>query len=508
MSARSTQETKTSRMTRRGFLDRAGRLGLAATLAGPLTRGVGAAAADRPGRRPNVLFILTDDQRWDMMSCAGHEVLHTPHMDRLAAEGTRFENAFVTNSLCAPARATCLTGRYSHSHDVFTNPGPRAETMQVPGDIATFPELFQDAGYHTRLIGKWHLSNFRHPRGFDRWVSIPGQGDYYNPQLIFDGSEKKVPGYTTDLLTDYAIDFVNSPPADRPWMLYLSYKAPHLPYDPHDRYLEPFKNHTFELPETYDDSREGEPPWRAEMRKAGWSDRHVGPDRIQRTLRGYHGLVKGIDVNLGRLWKALERTGQWENTVIVFIGDNGHMLGENGLFQKMRMYEPSIRVPLIVRDPRRAAGRVRSEMALNNDVMPTLLDAAGLPIPQSVQGRSLLPLLDDSQPAEWRDAFLYEHLHTRHLSPMVRGVRTERWKYTEYYVPGEFVELFDLRSDPNERRNLADDPAHAETRGRLRQRMLALWKETGGGDIAEYIPAARGEWRRKYGRIERRLERQ
>jgi N-acetylglucosamine-6-sulfatase len=448
-----------------------------------------ASAAGR-GRRPNVLFILTDDHRWDAMSCMGHPFVKTPNMDRLAKEGARFANGFVTISLCAPSRACFLTGLYAHSHGVRTNEG-----QEFDHSLPTFPLLLRKAGYDTAFIGKWHMAPTAEPRpGFDYWLSFVGQGEYVDPRLNENGNNFTATGYMTDLLTDYAVKWLERP-RGKPFCLYLAHKAVHGPFTPADRHKGVYAQEKMAKPPSFDDTFEGKPEWlRAAIVRGGrreeWlknKDKPVPPslpptewDPSARARLDYYESLLAVDEGVGRVFQTLERLGAMDDTVIVFCGDNGFFMGEHQRGDKRLMYEESIRIPFLLRYPPLArAGTVVDEMVLNIDVAPTLLDLAGADVPAHMQGRSVRPLLDGTRGA-WRSSWLYEYYEEAWLPsiPTMQGVRTKSWNYTTYPEIDDLDELYDLRDDPHEMRNLAQDPAHEDKLRGMKQELQRLQRDT------------------------------
>jgi N-acetylglucosamine-6-sulfatase len=455
--------------------------------------------------RPNVVFILTDDQRWDEMSCAGHPFLETPNLDRLAGEGVRFANAFVTTSLCSPSRASFLSGLYAHTHGVSNN------FTDYPADLPSFPRRLQEAGYETAYIGKWHMgedSDARRP-GFDYWISHKGQGEYYDTTFNVNGDRRVVKGYYTHVVTDMAVEWIRRE-HDRPFLLILGHKAPHTPYTPEKKY-----EHLFDAVEiTYPDSAfdlDGKPQWVRE-RLSTWHGIYgplygfrkdypdASPEGVRdfaRFVRSYTATIKSVDDSVGRIYETLRSSGQLDNTLIVFAGDNGMFLGEHGMTDKRAMHEPSIRIPLIVRYPKLGrAGRVIDAMVLNIDVAPGILDICGAEPLRNVHGRSYKPLLT-SDAASWRAAWLYEYNYEKQFpyTPNVRGVRTDRWKYM-HYPHGDGspdrhkAELYDLKNDPGERRNLIDRPEHSEILRELQDELERLLVETGA--VPDRMPLDEG----------------
>ncbi|HEY7369699.1 MAG TPA: sulfatase [Thermoanaerobaculia bacterium] len=473
----------------------------------------GAAAGARLSRRamgqtlrrpPNIVVFLTDDQRQDAMSVAGNRILKTPNMDRIAAEGVRFTESFVTNSLCGPSRASFLTGLYSHAHGVISNADPPAFGHQkgIEGH-PTYPELLQKAGYRTAVVGKWHLRGT--PQGFDHWVIFPWQGEYHDPEMIANGATIRLRGHSEDVTGDQALAFLRSlPKEERPFCLLVHFKAPHRSWEPPARFLETFADTVIPTPRTFEDRLAGRPEAvrRATMAIADMGDfekRGVPRDlpveerkrrNLQELVKNYYRVLLAVDENVGRILDELEKRGLTRDTVVVYSSDNGFFLGEHGLFDKRLMYEPSIRVPMLLRYPARVAPRVENaHMVLNVDLAPTLLELAGVAAPSGLHGRSFVPLLE-GRPVHWRDDFLYEYYEypAAHCVRKNRGVRDGRWKLIHFWQPPEEWELYDLRSDPDETRNLVSEPGHAETVRRLRRRLEELRRELGDAEPASLEP--------------------
>ena len=450
------------KLTRRQFITCAG----AAALALPFLEVGKLYAAEQ---RPNFVFILTDDQRFDAMSCAGHPFVRTPNIDRIANEGARFTNAFVTISLCAPSRGCFLTGRYAHSHGVMNN------STQFNDEVPTFPSVLQKAGYKTAYVGKWHMDGQEGPRpGFDRWVSFKGQGVYDDPVLNIDGKTQKTPGYMTDLLTDFAVDWLKGK-RDAPFCLYLAHKAVHGPFKPAARHADLYSDAKITLPDTVNEDMTGRPQWFSQRQEATKETGEAFAERI----RNYYRTLAAVDESAGRVLKTLDDMGALDNTVIVFCGDNGFFEGEHGMLDKRAAYEESIRIPFVMRYPKLIKPKTLiDDMALHIDVCPTFLDLAGVQAPKGVQGRSLKPLLN-GQTAGWREDFLYEYFRDgKYVTPPMKCVRTKQWKYVEYpEIPGA-EELYDLKADPKELKNLAKDPSAAKTLGDMKARLKRLTEET------------------------------
>ncbi len=464
----------------------------------------GAAVAGFPAilrgqaRRPNFLFVMTDDQRWDAMSCAGNNILKTPNMDRLAEGGVRFAHAFSTNPLCSPSRGTILTGLYTHAHGVTTNAG-RSHFFHP--EVVTYPMLLQKAGYFTAMVGKWHIAS--PPVGFDHWCMLPGQGVYHDPIMIANGGRVQFRGYVDDVIGDQALETLRSRPKNKPFSLIYNFKAPHRAWEPASRFQKVYDDITIPEPSTFNVNLENRPAGirDSDMQIADMPDfRNRGVDaglpREQRKrlnyqvfLKNYYRTLLGVDENLGRVLDYLDKEGLAENTLVIYTGDNGFFLGEYGMFDKRLMYEPSIRVPMLARYPAGFRGRRvdSTHMVLNNDVAHTILDYAGIPRPPATRnhGESWRPVLE-GRPAGWRDSWMYEYFEYPgpHCAPKARGVRTSRWKLIHYIQQPQAHEMFDLENDPEERRNLYDDPAHKQ-QAALLTRELERLRELTGDDRSE-----------------------
>ena len=471
-------------------------------------------SADRPAfaERPNILFIMSDDHASHAIGSYGSRINDTPQLDRIAAGGMRFENCFCTNSICAPSRAVILTGRYSHLN------GLRDNALAFDGAQLTFPKLLQRAGYQTAMIGKWHLKS--DPTGFDYWIVLPGQGSYYNPELIEMGERKQVPGYVTDLITDFALDFLeNRRDRDRPFLVMLHHKAPHRNWQPAARHLNLFDDTEFPEPDTlFDDyatrsaaAREqemtlrehmrpdydlkmGDPPARLDdAQRAAWEAAY-GPKKeeyarenpqgdalvrwkYRRYMEDYLGCIAAVDENVGRVLDYLDESGLADNTLVVYTSDQGFYLGDHGWYDKRFMYEESLRMPLLVRLPGAVpAASSNTDLVLNLDFGPTFLDLAGIQVPESMQGVSLRPLLLGSRSADWRKSIYYHYYEfpAVHMAKRHYGVRTDRYKLIHFYHDIDAWELYDLQKDPDELNNVFADPAYAEAAEELREELTRL----------------------------------
>ncbi|MEZ5363898.1 MAG: sulfatase [Bryobacterales bacterium] len=437
--------------------------------------------------RPNIIFVLVDDLRWDEIGCMGHPIVKTPSIDRIAAEGALFENAFHTTPLCSPARACFLTGQYAHTNGIIDNTARDDQSHQ----LRTWPRMLHDAGYETAYVGKWHMGNDDSPRpGFDQWVSFPGQGTYHDPTINENGELKTVKGYTTDIFTDYSVDFIEKS-RDKPFCLYLAHKALHPEiqqaddgsltgthdFIPADRHKDLYAGAEIPRRPNYGKPPKGKP---ALERKIGDLPQ-LGLDTVtdDETIRNRWRELAAVEDGIGRLFDALEKAGKLDNTMFVFAGDNGYFYGEHGLSVERRLaYEESIRMPLLMRFPKAIpAGEKIDEMVLGIDIAPTMLELADQPIPTDIEGRSLLPLLRGEK-VEWRDRFLIEYYSDTVFPRMdhmgYQAVRTKDWKYIRYRELEGMDELYNLAIDPYEETNLIDDPVAEEQLEKMRTALNEL----------------------------------
>ena len=448
-------------MRRRDFLSAAGAWTLTARAAQP---------------RPNIVFILTDDQRWDGMSCAGHPVLKTPNMDRVAREGALFRNAFVTTPLCSPGRASFLTGQYAHRHGVITN---QAENNERSHRLITFPRLLHDAGYETAYVGKWHMGDddTRRP-GFDRWVSFKGQGRYNDPDLNIDGERAQEKGYITDILTRYAVDFIRRE-REKPFCLYVGHKAIHGPFTPAERHKKLYTDEPLPISPAAQDTLEGKPMLQR-PRAGGRPQRPVSLP--ERTVRNQMRVLMATDEGLGEVFRALEDAGHLDNTLLIYTSDNGYFWREHGLGDKRAAYEDSVRIPLVMRYPKLIrAGTVIDQLTANIDIAPTVLEAGGARRPKSIQGRSLLPLWR-GRTQDWRTSLLLEYEQEARFPRILswKAVRTNGWKYIHYTQEEAkgFDELYNLRDDPYELTNLIREPGAQPQLRKLKAELNRLLRTT------------------------------
>ena len=482
-------------MTRRDAIAATGALALTAS----------ATARAHEDRPPNVVVVLVDDLRHDAMTGLGPPWLRTPALDRLRAEGAHLRNAFVTISLCSPSRACFLTGAYAHRCGVFGNDGDELDHERTP----TFARVLREAGYTTAYIGKWHQAPRDDPRpGFDHWLSFRGQGEYTDPQLNENGRQFRARGYMTDLLTDAAVRWLaEQRDRSRPFCLFVGHKAVHGPFTPAPRHASLYEGEALPKPASWDDDFAGKPVWQRAAALGGWGvagarrpGEREAPERVPappwdgraRAYLDYYRALQAVDESVGRLLRALEEQGELDRTLFVFTSDNGFFHGEHRRGDKRLAYEEALRIPLLIRYPKRVRpGSQVGQMALSIDLAPTILDYAGVRPPRSVQGRSLRPVLEGRQ-TSWRRSFLYEYwVDLTPTIPAMLAVRTEDWKYVRYPDIEDLDELYDLRNDPHEMRNLSRDPAHAARREEMRRELDRLLRETGYRGPESVRPRAR-----------------
>ncbi|MGN0036828.1 MAG: sulfatase [Bacteroidaceae bacterium] len=505
---------------------------------------VSCAEKGKEPRRPNIIFMMTDDHTTQAMSCYGGNLIQTPNMDRIANEGLRMDNCYAVNALSGPSRACVLTGKFSHENGFTDN------ACRFNGDQQTFPKLLQQAGYQTAVIGKWHLIS--EPQGFDYWSILSGQeeqGDYYQPDFHEMGKEVRETGYATDIITDKAIQWLEGRDKNRPFMMMYHQKAPHRNWMPAQRYLGIFNDTTFPEPETLFDNYEGRgraaheqdmsilhtlkndwdlkllthdeilalpdnskfkqvytrmtpaeqakwdsayAPRIAEYRalKGKMSDKELIRWKYQQYMRDYLATLLAVDENIGRLMNYLEEIGELDNTIIVYTSDQGFFLGEHGWFDKRFMYEECQRMPFIVRYPKAIkAGSTSSALSMNVDFAPTFLDYAGVEIPADIQGRSLRPVWDNAgqTPTDWRKAAYYhyyeypaEHSVKRHY-----GIRTQDFKLIHFYNDIDEWEMYDMKNDPRELSNVFGNPDYAQQQAELMQLLRETQQQYGDTDPDE-----------------------
>ncbi|HBF16986.1 MAG TPA: acetylglucosamine-6-sulfatase [Verrucomicrobiales bacterium] len=472
--------------------------------------------ADQNSLRPNVVFVLTDDQRSDALGCMGHPHLKTPHIDRLAKEGLLFKNHFCTTSLCSPSRASILGGLYAHSHGVVNN------FTDYPRDLPTFPRQLQSNGYTTAYIGKWHMGeddDSKRP-GFDHFVTHRGQGKYFNTEFrVNNGERKVVPGYYTTVVTDMALDWIKQQEKGgekkKPFMLMLGHKAPHSFYFPEKKYEKSFDHVRIPYPETA--FQLGDKPKWISQRLSTWHGiygplfdwRKDFPDtsasgmlNFEKMVRAYWGTLLSVDDSVGRLYAYLEKTGQLDNTLFIFTSDNGLLEGEHGMVDKRTGHEPSLRIPLVVRYPGlTTTAKTIEAQTLTLDFASSILEICGAPPLPKTQGRSWKNLVTNGDP-NWRTSWYYEYNYEKQFpyTPNVRALRTNEWKYIRYpHGDGSpdkhMAELYHLKSDPGETTNLIADEKHKATVAKLRKELDLRIAEShpGGKDKMPMDEGIKGE---------------
>jgi len=468
--------------------------------------------------RPNIIFIMSDDHASHAISAYGSRINQTPHLDRLAREGMRLNNCFAVNSICTPSRASILTGKYSHINGVTV-------FNSFDGSQWTVAKTLQADGYRTAMIGKWHLTS--DPTGFDYWNILPGQGLYHDPFFIEMGERKKFPGYATDIITDKTIEFLKNAPKDKPFFVMSHHKAPHRPWDPDEKHARLYEDVEIPEPETFNDDYATRSPAATEATMR--IDRHLtrrdlkvtppaelkGPElakwnsstdtemevvvkgekktltgealkkwKYQKYIKDYLRCIASVDDNIGRLLDFLDASGLATNTVIIYTSDQGFYLGDHNWYDKRFMYEESLRMPFLVRYPGHIkAGNTSDAMVLNVDFAPTFLEYAGLTVPKEVQGRSIVSVLAGKTPQDWRTEMYYRYYHYPgdHQVQPHYGIRTERHKLI-FFNKIDAWELFDLKTDPRELRNVYADPAQAGVVKELKTRLARLRTELNDQD--------------------------
>lgn len=479
----------------------------------------------------NILFIMCDDHSYQTISAYDNRYISTPNIDRIAADGVKFANSFVANSLSGPSRACMLTGKHSHTNGFTDN------TRIFDGSQQTFPKLLQKSGYETAVIGKWHLVT--EPTGFDHWDILIGQGDYYNPTFINNGDTVQRKGYATNVTTDLALQWLEEGrDKDKPFCLLLHHKAPHRTWMPDTCDFKLFSDKEFALPENFYDNYEGrvaaaaqemsivkdmdlvydlkladkeneihsnenlekmgrriysnmdaaqKAAWDAhydaviaDFKKQGLSGKALDEWKFRQYMRDYLRVITSIDRNVGKVLDYLKESGLEDNTLVVYTSDQGFYMGEHGWFDKRFMYEESFRTPLLMRLPSGAKGEA-TELVQNIDYAATFLDVAGVDIPQDIQGVSLLPLLKGEKSIEGRDAIYYHFFEypAEHMVKKHYGVRTDRYKLIHFYDDIDAWELYDLEKDPSEMNNIYGKEGTETITAELKKRLVELQKEYG-----------------------------
>ena len=499
--------------------------------------GCGTPEDDKP-EQPNIIYIMADDHAYQALSCYNGELNQTPNLDQIAQEGVQFTNSFVCNSISAPSRAVLLTGKHSHLNGVIDNRKPFDSTQ------VTFPKLLKDAGYQTAMIGKWHLKT--QPTGFDYWKVLPGQGDYYNPDFIEMGENVREEGHSTNLITDFSIEWLEKRNKDKPFSMMVHFKAPHRNWMPDTTEFDKFDDTKFPIPSNFFDDYEGRKAAQ-EQKMSIWKDmrlvwdlklldeegefdnglrtsfknkldrmnpaqkerwnqeynpriknfKQTNPEskelarwKYQKYLTDYLRTIAGIDRNVGRIMEYLKEQGLAENTLIVYTSDQGFYLGEHGWFDKRFMYNESMRTPLIMKPPKgyKAQGEIE-EMVQNIDYAPTFLDIAGVEIPEDMQGRSLKPLLEGKDP-QWRDKLYYHYYEYPGAHSVKRhyGIRTERYKLMHFYYDIDQWELYDLKEDPKEMNNLYGKEGYGDITRKLKKQLQDLRDKYKVPEKDPYLP--------------------
>ena len=478
------------------------------------------ASTEHEEKPPNILFIMSDDHAWQAISAYGSNRNVTPNIDRIADEGLVFDRYFVENSICAPSRAAILTGTFSHLHGIPTN------AEEFDGTQPTFPAIAREAGYQTALVGKWHLKT--EPVGFDYYERLVGQGPYDRPNMVRNGEKVVHDGYTTEVITDLAVDWLEEErDPEKPFVLMVQHKAPHRNWMPGGAHIDDLVDSDLPEPDTLFDDYAGRgtastmqemtirdhlskadlklemPEWMMRMteeERATWDAAYrprneafeamdlEGDDLIrwkyQRYAKDYLRCIASVDDSVGVLLDAIDELGLAEDTVVIYTSDQGWYLGEHGWYDKRWMYEESFRTPMMVRWPGVIEPGRRTELLTQNiDLAPTFLEIVGAQSPDRMQGESLVPILTASSDEEvedigWRDALYYRYYESNgpHTVPKHQGVRTRRWKLIDFHEIGE-VEMYDLENDPDEMRSIADDPEYASVRNRLESLLVELREE-------------------------------
>jgi arylsulfatase A-like enzyme len=444
--------------------------------------------------RPNIVCIVGEGLRWDEFSSAGNRLLHTPNMDRIGQEGCTFRNAFVVNALCLPSRATMLTGMYSHTTGAVSN-----VEGKIPARFPLVSDLLQKAGYETAFLGKSHIEGALMEHNWDYYFGFVGQADYYRPKITEGirgqyGPAKLYEGeYVDTLLTRKAVEWLRQK-RTKPFCLFLWFYAPHAPfYRPKDM-VNDFNGVPIPKPSTFDEDQQG---YRGKPQAVAAADNKIGysevfsddPRSLEELVKDHYAGVQDNDRNIGAIWQELDRQNIAANTAILLSSDHGFFLGEHHFYDKRLMYEPSIRVPMLLRYPGHVKPHTSAEqMVLNLDMAPTLLQIAGLPVPAEMQGKSILGLAEGRSDPSWRKEWLYEYYEYpgfENVRPC-RGIRTEHFKLIHFFIDPQEFELYDLQNDPEERENLYGKPEYEKLTNELKQRLAVLREQT--NDTYEYKP--------------------
>ncbi len=482
---------------------------------------------EKPSKRPNIVFIMSDDHASKAISAYGGGLINTPHLDKMAEQGLLFENSFVTNSICAPSRAVILTGKYSHLN------GVRDNNTSFDGSQFTFPKLLQAKGYETAMIGKWHLKS--QPTGFDFWNILPGQGDYYNPRFIINGKDISYIGYVTDIITRQSINWLANRDQSKPFLLMMHHKAPHRNWMPSLKYLDEFEDTEWPEPESFFDNYEGrehlrhqqlsisdhiswsydlkipcdtcteakinqwtQGTYELKMKQLNDDQREAWQNGYQEEIESFHSLnhgnkkevtrwklnrylqdylrcIRSIDESVGTLNSFLEKNGLAEHTLVIYTSDQGFFLGEHGLFDKRYMYEESFRTPLIMKYPHgMIQGERVEQLVMNLDIAPTIISVAGIQIPGEIQGSPLTPFFKHKKNENWRDAVYYHYYEDNFGVPPHYGIRTKEYKLIHFETEPVSRELYNLKNDPLELHNIYSKETSVSVVKELKAKMNQL----------------------------------
>lgn len=478
--------------------------------------------------KPNIIFIMADDHAYQTISAYGSTLIKTPNIDRLAREGMLMKEAVVTNAVCSPSRAVILTGKYSHMN------GMKDNGTYFNGIQQTLPKIFKQNGYRTAIVGKWHL--FSTPTGFDYWNILPDQGNYYNPKFIKNGKDTVYQGYVTDIITDQALNWITKNKDEAPFFLMLHHKAPHRNAMPPLKYLNKFNDRNFPLPSNFYDDYSGRDAlqrqtitmkdhldirydskipcdtcpvnsvnnwapaeyqreierltpeerkiWDAEFQKEYEKFKTLKTKdesvrfQFQRFMEDYLRCVNSLDDNIGRVLEYLDDNGMAGNTIVVYMSDQGFYLGEHGLYDKRFMYKESFRTPMMIRYPNGfKGGKTTNAFTLNLDIAPTLLDFSGIPVPAEMQGESMKHLLINGKDKNWRNEVYYHYYEKSFGLTAHYGIKTKRYKLIHFYDPINSWELYDLKKDPHEMKNIYNKPEYNKIVNKLTIRLKELQKK-------------------------------
>lgn len=485
-------------------------------------------------KRPNILFIMSDDHAYQAISAYNNKLIETPNIDKIAHGGMLYNKAFVTNSLCAPSRAVILTGKFSHLN------GVKGNGESFDGTQPTLPKILQQNGYQTAMVGKWHLKS--QPTGFDYWNVLPGQGDYYNPDFIKQGKDTIYRGYVTDIITHLSLDWLRKRNKDKPFFLMMHHKAPHRSWMPAIKNLELFNDKDFPLPGTFYDDYKGRKALQRQMltvknhmdirmdfkvpcnscdtlpvnswapgeywrrldrlsptERQKWEESYKKEEvdfwkvkdnepkydrwKFRRFMEDYLRCIASVDESVGQVLKFLKENGLDKNTVVIYTSDQGFFLGEHGLFDKRFMYEEAFRTPLLIKYPVEIEKESKSNLLVQNlDIAPTLLDVAGVEIPDEMQGKSLRKTWTADAP-NWRDAIYYHYYEKGYGATPHYGIRTDRYKLIHFYDEIDSWELYDLLKDTTEMQNLIENPDYSEIKKNLQIRLTRLQEKYKDNEI-------------------------